>query len=201
MCIRFFTVRRSVFVKSFKEIWDICGLILFKLLIMVHLLLIYGRHWSRKWEEDSKSIPQLQRGFNVSSKLCLNLRFRKWFKPRRRLVTSFIPIIFWQPEKLFGGKKSFSQNVCVCMCVFVLCPLLFPYRGGKTWALSSSTSWGESVLIQKPSVQIPKPFHQHGTVEKTTIWNFVDKDCHYPVKRFTKTQVVLIQVLGQLSME
>ena len=47
-------------------------------------------------EEDSTSIPQLQRGFNVFWKLFWNMCSLKWLKPRRSLVISFIPVIFWQ---------------------------------------------------------------------------------------------------------
>ena len=53
MCIRFVTIRRitkkeCVCLRSCKKVGDICGLILFKLLMRVHLSLIYEGHWSRK---------------------------------------------------------------------------------------------------------------------------------------------------------
>ena len=70
------------------------------------------------------------------------------------------------------------------MCKFVLHPLLFPSRGRRTGALYSKCktnqvtfrvgylyycliSWRKSALIQKPSVELPKTFHQQGIVTKT----------------------------------
>ena len=67
-------------------------------------------------------------------------------------------------------------------CVFILIPLLFRYRRGRMRVLSSACKTGEadfadwmsllpsnlmrqSALTQKPSVQIPKVFHQHEKVE------------------------------------
>ena len=50
------------------------------------------------------------------------------------------------------------------MCVRFLRPLLFPYVGVRTRANPPHRE-----IIQKPSVQIPKAFHQHGIAEKTMI--------------------------------
>lgn len=72
------------------------------------------------------------------------------------------------------------------MC-FVLLPVIFPYRGGRMWALSSEskidhaditfnitysfhlTSWRRLVLIQKLAAQIPEVFYQPRIAEKAAM--------------------------------
>ena len=39
---------------------------------------------------DSVAPPQIQMGFIISLKPCLNLRSLRWLKPRRNLINSFI---------------------------------------------------------------------------------------------------------------
>ena len=76
--------------------------------------------------------------------------------------------------------------VCVCVCVFVcvrFTSFIIPLELARMQALRSvytftklivptrrpsnhQTSQSKSVLIQKPSAQIPKAFNQHGTAEK-----------------------------------
>ena len=51
----------------------------------------YSGQWRKKWFMDSMSPPQIQMGFIVSLKPCLNVCSLKWLKPRRNLVNSFIP--------------------------------------------------------------------------------------------------------------
>ena len=75
--------------------------------------------------------------------------------------------------------------MCVCVGVFVLHPLLFPLRWGKTQAISCEyklaklilqtgcllyhlTSWRKQVLIQKLLSQIPKIFNQYKIAERKT---------------------------------
>ena len=76
-------LNRSVFVKINKFNLDIWGSILLNLLIGVYLLLTKKVHWRRKIMQDSTSMLQLHSGFNVSWKLCLELCFRKSFRPKR----------------------------------------------------------------------------------------------------------------------
>ena len=71
-------------------------------------------------------------------------------------------------------------------CVFILLSLLFPHRCGRTRVLISACETGEadftdllfllpsnlmrkSTLMQKPSAQIPKVFHQHEKVDQKKI--------------------------------
>ena len=73
------------------------------------------------------------------------------------------------------------------MFVFTFGTLLFSYRGGLVRALiyawktdeagftdgmsfNHVTSWRKSALIQKPSAQTPKEFHQHGHDKMTMIF-------------------------------
>ena len=51
----------------------------------------YSGQWRKKLFMDSMSPPQIQIGFIVSLKPCLNLCSLRWLKPRPNQVNSFIP--------------------------------------------------------------------------------------------------------------
>ena len=78
-----------------------------------------------------------------------------------------------------GGWVGACVRACVgvgvCVFVFILLPLLFSSRGGRLrvfsseYKLTDQTSCWKSILIQKPSAQIPKNFQHHGIVVKTNL--------------------------------
>ena len=51
--------------------------------------------WRKKWDVVSISRPQLQRGFQVPWKLCLNLCSLRWLRPSLNLDTNLIPFSLW----------------------------------------------------------------------------------------------------------
>ena len=77
--------------------------ILFRVLRRVILLLSNNRQWRRKWEVDSISIPQLQRGLIRFWKLWLNLCSRRWLSPRRSRVISLNIFVVVTVKKIFLG--------------------------------------------------------------------------------------------------
>ena len=55
-------------------------------------------------------VPHKQKGSIVSLKLCLNLCSRRWLRPRRRRVNSFIPRGWWIPYTLAAfGRINLSS--------------------------------------------------------------------------------------------
>ena len=78
-----------------------------------------------------------------------------------------------------GGWVGACVRACVGVgvgvFVFILLPLLFSSRGGRLrvfsseYKLTDQTSCWKSILIQKPSAQIPKNFQHHGIVVKTNL--------------------------------
>ena len=66
--------------------------------------------WRRWWTVVSMSLPQQQIGFKQSGKLCLNLWFLRWLKPKLSLVISFILIGLWQLKVLLGvGRMNYKM--------------------------------------------------------------------------------------------
>ena len=58
----------------------------------------------------STSRSHEQNGFRESYKLYLNLRSRKWLRPRFSLVRYLIPLQLWQLKALFGdGLINFNK--------------------------------------------------------------------------------------------
>ena len=58
----------------------------------------------------STSRPHEQNGFRVSWKLCLNLCWRKWLRPRLSFVRYLISLQLWQSNTLFrDGLINFNK--------------------------------------------------------------------------------------------
>ena len=57
--------------------------------------LLQIRQWSKKCEVNSTSAVHLHNGFSESRRLCLNLYWRRWMRPRRSLVRNLIPCELW----------------------------------------------------------------------------------------------------------
>ena len=95
----------------------------------------------------------------------------------------------WRLKTCYEGHRSMHEIfkiffVCVCVCLCVcFTSFIIPLELARMQALRSVytftklivptrrpsnhlTSQSKSVLIQKPSAQIPKAFNQHGTAEK-----------------------------------
>ena len=70
------------------------------ILYKVYLSSLNIGQWRRKCEVNSISKPQLQIGFKPSWKLCLNLCFRKWLRPKRNPLIILIPL--WLSKTLLG---------------------------------------------------------------------------------------------------
>ena len=76
--------------------------------------------------------------------------------------------------------RNNSSGLCGYVCVFALCLSSFPSKEGGAWALGSEynidkdvltdcisfLTYRKSAVIQKPSTQTPKVFHQHGIAGK-----------------------------------
>ena len=89
-----FEILKSSLLKIFSSI-------LWSLLKSVSLSFEKLGQWRREWIVVS-TVPQLQIGFNVSWKLCLNLWNRGWLQPSLSLVISFKPSGQWQWKVLFA---------------------------------------------------------------------------------------------------
>ena len=100
----------------------------------VILLSSNKREWIKKWELDSISIPQLQRGLMQFWKLWLNLCSHRWLSLTRSRVISLVPLwLYWlhycvttirlsQPSKIkfLFPFSSFhlSENSCFYRRIF-----------------------------------------------------------------------------------
>ena len=93
---------KSVFIKTVSVTSVNLQSMFFIVLRRLCLSSLYMGQWRMQWEVDLTSKPQLQIGFNVSWKLCLNLWSREWLRPTRSLVISLIPLWFSHLKTLFG---------------------------------------------------------------------------------------------------
>ena len=84
--------------------------ILFRVFRRVILLASNKGQWRKKWDFDSISIPQLQRGLLQLWKLWLNLCSRRWLSPRESRVINLIPLWLQQLKKPLGsGSNKFND--------------------------------------------------------------------------------------------
>ena len=68
----------NVCVKTKSVLFNKLQSILLKVLRKAYLSLMNNGQWRKKWVVDSILWPQLQKGFEISWKLCLNLCSLKW---------------------------------------------------------------------------------------------------------------------------
>ena len=85
--------------------------IFFRVLRRVILLSSNKGQWRKKWDVDSTSIPQLQKGLIQFWKLWLNLCSRRWLSPRPNRIISLILLWLQQLKKTsWGGSNKFEDN-------------------------------------------------------------------------------------------
>ena len=113
--------------------------------------------------------------------LCAYTVKDEWVNKSKKSLMNHTNLEKWCKIK---GKASACMCLCVCVsvCVFILHPLLFPYRGARTWVLSSpcKTDWADFIdwmsflpsnLIEEinhdaePLSQIPKAFNHQSWKE------------------------------------
>ena len=92
----------SVFIKEDSFVSINLQSILFRVLRRVILLSSNKGQWRKKWDVDSISIPQLQRGLIQFWRLRLNLCSRRWLSPRQSRIVSLIPLWLQQLKKPYG---------------------------------------------------------------------------------------------------
>ena len=133
----------SVFIKEDSFVSINLQSILFRVLRRVILLSSNKGQWRKKWDVDSISIPQLQRGLIQFWKLWLNLCSRKRLSPRRSRVLSLIPLWLQQLKKLLGvGLKNLR--------IFLLkIPKLSAFRMARSSLFHSMIADGKKVFLKK----------------------------------------------------
>ena len=69
------------------------------------------RQWRRKWVVVYISRPQAHTGLMQACKLCLNLWWCKWLKPKRNLASNFKPYGLFISKTLFAtGLANFKMD-------------------------------------------------------------------------------------------
>ena len=92
---------------------------------------------------DSTSKTQLQTGFNISWKLCLNLCSRKWLRSKWSLAMSLIPLWFSKLKTLLEvGLMNF-------MILFIKTLKLLPFLMLWSRLFHSITTEGKNYFLKK----------------------------------------------------
>ena len=97
------------------------------------------------------SLPQSPNRFRVSWKQCLNLRSRKWLRPRRNLVRSLIPYGLWILKVVFAQCRIKFRRFFLKIerrSNFAIKIFPFRYNRREEWTLEIVASlWIAGILL------------------------------------------------------
>ena len=133
----------SVFIKEDSFFSINLQSILFRVLRRVIVLSSNNGQWIKKWDVDSISIAQLQRGLIQFWILWLNLCLRKRLSPRQSRVISLTPLWLQQLKKLLGvGLKNLR-------ILLLKIPKLSAFRMARSSLFHSMIADDKKVFLKK----------------------------------------------------